>query len=635
MDNDDSHPYDPNALPICGKDTGSPCESYAQELLTIMTRVLVVLCALVLLGAAHSQQQSPHTTYYIAAGGNNANDGLTPATAWADETNISRRVFSGQTTIAFNGTDTFTGCIHAKGSVNFRSTRTSMIRLTSYGNGLATLKPNCTAASAKIGIINVDRVDGLIIDRLHLVGDPAGKAGRCVSVTNSDRADHGNFWVERSVIEDCYNGVDDDFGGLIFFDQSKNNGAHFIDHINVLANILRGTHGLTSVVDNAITSYGYEGSAGSLQYDAVEGNLIYWIGGKYVSPGNAYMGNGVLIAGAGTGGGRYPYGALVLGNLVGRNGANLNNCGSRFAWWTFKADSVLIRQNGAFDDVQKGGCDGGGGDADIGSTNVTIERNHCEHEWGPCVILYDGGSMKWGPNVVRDNWSHDSAWGGQSSFSWNFPTGNGVGTFSHNYANQLKSGVVFGIAGGGGACGGPGSSVDHNSFMAGPSQNGVTSMAYIQLGYSNVACSGVPVFTANNWWPSQGGGNLWFRNGPTTTATTLTAWQNIAPGGDAGATELDLPSSAVIPSLGIILSATDKTALANAAALVAADPYVQQDSYIATRLPAVRAIANGTAQLTGPEVEDAVVFVLVWGSADPNACALLRRVSVPYAACMI
>jgi hypothetical protein len=32
---------------------------------------------------------------------------------------------------------------------------------------------NCTAVSAKIGIINVDRVDGLIIDRLHLVGDPA------------------------------------------------------------------------------------------------------------------------------------------------------------------------------------------------------------------------------------------------------------------------------------------------------------------------------------------------------------------------------------------------------------------------------------------------------------------------------
>ena len=60
-----------------------------------------------------------------------------------------------------------------------------------------------------------------------------------------------------------------------------------------------------------------------------------------------------------------------------------------------------------------------------------------------------------------------------------------------------------------------------------------------------------------------------------------------------------------------------------------------KNSYIATRLPAVRAIANGTAQLTGPEVEDAVVFVLVWGSADPNACALLRRVSVPYAACMI
>ncbi len=178
-DNDDSHPCDPNALPICGKDTGSPCDSYAQELLMIMTRVLFVLSALVLLGAAHSQQQSPHTTYYIAAGGNNANDGLTPATAWADETNISRRVFRGQTTIAFNGTDTFTGCIHAKGSVNFRSTRTSMIRLTSYGNGLATLKPNCTAASAKIGIINVDRVDGLIIDRLHLIGDPAGKAGRC------------------------------------------------------------------------------------------------------------------------------------------------------------------------------------------------------------------------------------------------------------------------------------------------------------------------------------------------------------------------------------------------------------------------------------------------------------------------
>ncbi len=87
-------------------------------------------------------------TYYVAAGGSNANDGLTPTTAWADETNINTRVFSGQTTIAFDGADTFTGCIHAKGGMNFNSTRTSMIRLTSYGSGLATLKPNCTAASA-------------------------------------------------------------------------------------------------------------------------------------------------------------------------------------------------------------------------------------------------------------------------------------------------------------------------------------------------------------------------------------------------------------------------------------------------------------------------------------------------------
>ena len=46
------------------------------------------------------------------------------------------------------------------------------------------------------------------------------------------------------------------------------------------------------------------GPAGSIQYDAVEGNSIYWIGGKFVSTGNAYTGNCVLIAGAGTGGGR-------------------------------------------------------------------------------------------------------------------------------------------------------------------------------------------------------------------------------------------------------------------------------------------------------------------------------------------
>ncbi len=267
-----------------------------------------------------------------------------------------------------------------------------------------------------------------------------------------------------------------------------------------------------------------------------------------------------------------------------------------------------------------------------------------EHEWGPCVIFYDGGSMKWGPNSMTNNYSHDSTYatnpngGGslQASFSWNNPSAQGIGVISHNWAQQLTSGAVFGIAGGGGACGAPGSSVDHNWFGSGPGANGVTWEAYIQLGWNNVACTGTPSFGANTWWNQQGGGNLLFRNGPTSvTVPGLAAWQGIAPGGDIGATFANLPSSAIIPPLALTLSATDKTAIANAVALVSADPYIQQDSYITGRLPQATAIANGAA-ITGPEVEDILAFVLVWGSQDANACALLRRLTMlPDASCLL
>ncbi len=104
---------------------------------------------------------------------------------------------------------------------------------------------------------------------------------------------------------------------------------------------------------------------------------------------------------------------------------------------------------------------------------------------------------------------------------------------------------------------------------------------------------------------------------PNDDSHDLEAWQTIAPGGDAGATGLNLPSSAIIPSLGITLSATDKIALTKAAALIAADPYVQQTPNCHPSA-VVTAIANGTAQLTGPEVEDAVVFVLVGARPTPT-----------------
>jgi len=112
--------------------------------------------------------------------------------------------------------------------VNTLSTRTSKIRISHYGTGaLPKIIPNCTAANAKIGAINIQSVDGLIIDGIEIQGDSAGQA-------------------------------DNHFGGHVFIDASANNGSQYIDHITLLNNIMYGVAGNTD--DGGINSYGYGGS---------------------------------------------------------------------------------------------------------------------------------------------------------------------------------------------------------------------------------------------------------------------------------------------------------------------------------------------------------------------------------------
>jgi hypothetical protein len=563
------------------------------------------------------------TAYYFAASGSISNSGTDPTHPWPID-NISKSTFNGGDILLINSGDTFTTCLWLAGGVNMLSTRTSKIRISHYGTGaLPKIIPNCTAANGKIGAINIRSVDGLIIDGIEIQGDSAGQAARCISITNADStAPHGTLVIERSVFHGCHNGIDNHFGGHIFIDASANNGSQYIDHITLLNNIMYGDAGNTD--DGGINSYGY---GESIQYDAIQGNLVYNINGN---PNMAYGdANGILISGAGTNKGAYPWGARVQYNVVHNDGANMNVCGDFYSIWTYNSDSVVIAQNESANNQPQGGCDGGAWDADNGSTNVNIYRNYSNNDWGPCITLHNGAP--WGPNSAIENVCIDSGWGGVGMATWPRGDAGQVGHMDRNWIQQkIATNWVFSVAGGGASdgasCAGAGSTFSGNQVIANNlvgTQNDEVHFVSLQVDYQNTPCT-APAMSNNNYWTNDPSRRGRWRNGGN-VVHDLASWQAIAPGGDKGSTFAPPPTiESFIPVLSIALSPSEQATLDRALNYVSTsigDPYIQG------RLSAVRRIVDGPGIIADPRVEGIVGFVLSQHSDDAAVCTLLHRLS--------
>jgi hypothetical protein len=567
------------------------------------------------------------SSYYVAASGDNSNSGLL-GHPWQTQARVQQQGLQPGDSVAFNGPDTFTGCLTETGGSNWFGTAANPITLTSYGTGQATLTPNCAPSGSLGGVINFDKADGVQVINLHILGDTAGRVSRCISFTNSDMTkSHGPIWIQGNTFNTCHDGVDTNFGAYIFFDPSRSGYKTGFSHVTILNNDGFGLNGPMSADDNGMTGWGCGGSgAHCIQFDNVQGNHFYNIGGKASGIGGSEA-NGILFAGANSG--------LALFNKLDHNGANMAKCGDQYQIWTYGSDNVTVRHNEVDHNMAAGGCDGGAFDADGYSNNVWFEENYSHDNYGPAFTFYSAGTWGNPPNGYRWNISEHDGLGTNYAVEWQ-PGSGGTGIMRNNDINATIGAYNYAVfLAGGSKCPGADSVFANNNVVVG----GVNSrMVILELGYGGAACSG-PTFTHNNYYRPDGA-PMWFRNGSLVSGPT--AWQNIAPGGDRGAlnanpgwSSFTADETCYIAYFGCPASySTIASAITGAGANMTRPVNnlltMRQHDFYYGSVGAPNSIGayNASGRISAIQTE----FQLSRGSAHPNICLQLKSVE-PMAVC--
>lgn len=466
-----------------------------------------------------SSNSTPALNYYFAAAGSDSNNCLTTGTACQTITKANSITYRGGDVRHWNKGDTFTGCLNIIGSgagINYLGRRSLGMTDTNYGTGaLPIITPNCTAASAKIGVINWTAADGWILDGLNITGDSGGNAGRCISFKNPDFSNsHGTVTIQNSAFHTCHDGLDNDYGGYLFWDPSANNGTKMMDHFTILNNTGNGLSGPTSTDENFMDSYNYTCTT---QFDVVQGNLIFNIGGKNTGFGGSEA-NGIVFVAACPGTSGATFGGISQFNVIHTDGTNLvGKCGSFYSSWSYQSNRTVHRMNESYDNTQTGGCDGGSWDLDDGVTESLVERNYSHNNFGPCAIYFGSASN----NTIRWNICDGDAIG----IGGVFGLANYQGGINYTYNNVFVQNTSLNYAVSIFGCAGAGSVFANNIISTenqGRAQNNLIFMETTSGGACTTGAGGLTLKN-NDWWGTTRGFQFWCRNGGTAASTTYAA----------------------------------------------------------------------------------------------------------------
>ena len=476
--------------------------------------------------------------YYFSSAGSDSNDCLSPGTSCQTITKANSFGYRGGDIRHWNKGDTFTGCLQVYGvngganPVNYYGRRNNGMTDTNYGTGAnPIITPNCTAASAKIGAVTWVAADGWIWNGVDIVGDSAGHAGRCISFLNGDFNNaHGTVIIENSNFHTCHDGLDNDYGAYLFWDPSFNNGTKMMDHFTILNNTGSGLSGPTSTDENFMDSYNYSCTT---QFDVVQGNLIFNIGGKATGIGGSES-NGVVFVQACIGTSGATWGGISQFNVVHDNGTNLvNKCGSFYGSWSFESTKTIHRMNEVYNQTQTGGCDGGAFDLDDGVADSLIERNYSHNNFGPCAIYFGGATR----DTIRWNICDSDAIGLGGVMAYANYFGGTTYTYNNTFVQNLSLNYAISVFG----CPGPGSIFANNIIATenqGRVQNNLIFMETTSGGACTLGASGLTIKN-NEWWGTQPSFQYWCRNGGVASSTTYAACAaNIGETGGIGADPL-------------------------------------------------------------------------------------------------
>jgi hypothetical protein len=320
---------------------------------------------------------SQNKTYYVSATGNDANDGLTTATAWQTIAKVNTLNLQAGDKVLFEGLSTFIGTILL--DQNDNGTSTNPVTISSYGTGRATISSTTTA-------LYLSNTGGIKISNLIFQGNNTGNSTGLYFEISQTTANIDYLYIDNIDVS-RYNGT-----GLSIGASSTDKGFTNVTVTN------------SSFHDN--------GNAGMQTFNYP---------GLFFSHSNLYIGHCKFYDNLGNSGSTDPSGnGLVVSGVNGgtieyceayNNGANNSGVtGGPVGIWTYDTKNVTIQYSESHHNKTGTTKDGGGFDIDGGSQSCTIQYCYSHDNDGPGFSMVEYGSInEYTGNSIRFNISQNDA----------------------------------------------------------------------------------------------------------------------------------------------------------------------------------------------------------------------------------
>ena len=323
------------------------------------------------------------SSYYLDPSGNDANDGLTPQTAWATTARASVAGFQAGDSLLLAGGRFFNGTLRF--DAGDAGSPAAPILVGSYGTGRATI------VAGNADGLSFFNTSGFVVTDLNILGSgqtPATFNGiefetsfagdvklPFVRVRNVDVSGFGRYGIS----------VGGSTGKSGFEDVR-------IEYADVHDNTLGGieTHGVFSG-----TATGYANRNVYVGHCTVHHNPGY-----AGSPNHS--GDGIVVSDAD--------GVLIERNVAYENGARNTHVGGPVGIWVWDVNGAVIQFNESHHNRTNSTADGGGFDFDGGVTNSLMQYNYSHDNEGAGYGIYQfAGARPFHHNTVRYNVSADDA----------------------------------------------------------------------------------------------------------------------------------------------------------------------------------------------------------------------------------
>ncbi|MCM3747848.1 S-layer homology domain-containing protein [Paenibacillus pasadenensis] len=325
-----------------------------------------------------------NTTYYVSSStGDDANDGLTEATAWKTVGKISGMTFLPGDRILLKSGDTWNEKLTLKGS----GTKEAPITVTSYGTGA---KPKISAHAPGSGVvlgINLNHwlIQGLAVEAV------ASSTLAWGNVTNGIKVEYDNSRVHEGLTID----------GNEVFSSSPNTNTNGIvvtahvpgsDYKEIANNITISNNSVHDLGWYGITTSGWDNvKQEELRSQLSYGNL-YVVSNEVVNMGN----QGIVVQNA--------HDSAIERNIVRAGGqSNSNGYGPGGLWYIASRDSVIRFNEVSEMKDSESGYDGAGINVDWYCDNITVEYNYTHDNKGNGFTTMSNRGAKINNNKVKGN----------------------------------------------------------------------------------------------------------------------------------------------------------------------------------------------------------------------------------------